>query len=129
MLILARVLVALVALATVVLALLPSPPAIAGLEADPIKHAFGIFLVTALAGLAFPRASIWLLFLVVAVASGALEVVQGIPPFTRDPDLADWIAGMIGALVGAALLAAFRLALFGIGMRSQRAEEPASDKL
>ncbi|QDP20434.1 hypothetical protein [Sphingomonas xanthus] len=105
--------------ATIVLALLPAPPAIAGLEADPTKHAVGMGLVTFLGGAAFPRRSLWAILLVVALASGTLEFLQGVHPFTRDPDPADWLAGMIGAAIGAGLLATIRSTMLA-GARSRR---------
>ena len=95
---------------TLVLALMPSPPPIIGAETDPTKHAIGMLAVTALAGLAFPQISLIAVLSTVAVGSGLLEYVQGMPPFTRDPDPKDWIAGMMGALVAAVLVYLWRLA-------------------
>ncbi|WP_147416751.1 hypothetical protein [Sphingomonas edaphi] len=62
-----------------------------------------------LAGFAFPQTSLLMILASVAVGSGVLEFVQGTPPFMRDPDPYDWIAGMIGAGAGFILLLIVRL--------------------
>ena len=108
MLLLFRTLLVLVTGATLALAMVPTPPAVTGLETDPAKHAAGIFVIMALAGLAFPRSRVVYLLLTVAIGSGALEYIQGQPPFTRNPDAADWAAGMVGAIAAAALIAMWR---------------------
>ncbi|RIX27024.1 hypothetical protein D3M59_10735 [Sphingomonas edaphi] len=94
---------------TLVLALMPSPPPLLGPDTDPTKHAIGMLAVMMLAGFAFPQTSLLMILASVAVGSGVLEFVQGTPPFMRDPDPYDWIAGMIGAGAGFILLLIVRL--------------------
>jgi hypothetical protein len=94
-----RVMLAVCVAITVGLGLMTSPPLLPGLESDPVKHAVGMAVLTFFAPFAFPRASLWLVLLVIAIASLGLEYLQGVPPFQRDPDPNDWLAGMAGVIV------------------------------
>lgn len=93
---------------TLGLGLMTAPPLLPGLESDPAKHAVGMAVLTFFAPFAFPRASPWLVLLVIAIASLGLENLQGVPPFQRDPDPNDWLAGMAGVLAAIVIVGSGR---------------------
>ena len=89
---------------------------------DKALHFSGMYGLSLGAAVAFPRAHLLGLALVLIGAGGMIEVVQGLPVSGRDPDFADWLADAIGVcaaylpLIGAAWrdgLADERFQLFG----------------
>lgn len=55
-----------------------------------------------LAVASYPQTRLSTIVLWLSAGSFLIEVLQGVPPFHRDPDIYDWFAGMLG--VFAALL-------------------------
>lgn len=88
---------------TLVMALLPAPPASLLVAGDKVLHMAAFAVLSLLAALAFPRRSFFQLFAGLAALGGLIEILQAIPGLRRDAELADWLADCLAIAV--ALLA------------------------
>ena len=77
---------------TLGMALLPAPPKALLIGGDKTLHVTAFVALTLLARLAFRHRRLIDLFVALAVIGGLIEVLQIIPVFQRDAELADWIA-------------------------------------
>lgn len=77
---------------TLVMALLPAPPAALLVAGDKVLHMAAFALLSLLAALAFPRRRALELFAGLAALGGLIEVLQMIPALRREADLGDWLA-------------------------------------
>jgi len=84
---------------TFVMATLPKPPHLPGDPDDKVQHILAFACLTALASIAYARASAWRLALPLAVFAALIEVTQMIPALNRDAELMDWIADMTAIAV------------------------------
>ena len=81
-----------------VMALIPSPPAIADIS-DKLQHAAAFATLAVLGRFAYPRWPIlWLLFSL-SLFGGLIEIAQGLPMIHRDSDPLDWVADTIACAV------------------------------
>ena len=85
-----------------VMANLAQPPVIEGAD-DKSLHMLAFAVLAALIAPAYPRASLWLLFLALAIFGGVIEFMQSLAGLGRQADFHDWIADIIAA--GGVLLA------------------------
>ncbi|MEO6199296.1 MAG: VanZ family protein [Sphingomicrobium sp.] len=86
------------------MAVLPHPPQLPGSPSDKIQHILAFVTLGLLGGLAFPRAAIIRLIVLLSLFGAVIEIVQAIPALNRDSDVIDWIADTIAcALVLVAL--------------------------
>ncbi len=94
----------LLALFSLVMALLPQPPSISGYQfSDKFNHMLAFSVLTTVARLAWPRASLWVPVLLLSLYGAAIEGLQMIPALHRDADLRDWVADGIAIACGALL--------------------------
>jgi len=77
---------------TLVMALIPAPPAMILAASDKVMHMAAFAVLSLLAALAFPRRRAIPLFAGLAALGGAIEILQMIPDLRRDAELADWLA-------------------------------------
>lgn len=77
---------------TFFMALNPQPPLTPLGGSDKSQHMFAFAVLTLLACVAYPRQRLLVLFLVLAVVGGLIEVLQMIPALHRDADVYDWLA-------------------------------------
>jgi hypothetical protein len=77
---------------TLVMALLPNPPALPRQATDKVQHIAAFAALTFLAALGFPRLRLRILFLDMAALGLAIEVLQMIPTLHRDAQASDWLA-------------------------------------
>ena len=87
---------------TLVMALLPNPPAMPGRPTDKVQHIAAFATLTFLAALGFPRLRLRVIFVWMAALGLVIEVLQMIPILHRDAQAADWLADC--AAVAATLL-------------------------
>ena len=85
---------------TLIMALLPNPPAMRA--TDKVQHMAAFAALTSLAALGFPGLRLWVIFVWMAALGLAIEVLQMIPILQRDAQAADWLADC--AAVAATLL-------------------------
>lgn len=106
-----------------VMALLPMPP---GLPTDSLgdkfAHMAAFATLTALAGLGFPKTSLWRTAERLSFVGALIEVTQSIPALQRDCDIRDWIADT-AAIVAVTLVLIMVRAL--LRRRSQHAGQRA----
>ena len=77
---------------TLVMALLPNPPAMPGRPTDKVQHLAAFATLTFLAALGFPRLRLRVVFVWIAALGLAIEVLQMIPTLHRDAQASDWLA-------------------------------------
>jgi hypothetical protein len=77
---------------TLVMALLPKPPALPIQATDKVQHMAAFAALTSLAALGFPRLRLRVLFAWMAALGLAIEVLQMIPMLHRDAQASDWLA-------------------------------------
>ncbi len=100
-----RVLLAIAIVVAVTMALLPKPPHLAIDQfGDKFEHMLAFATIALLAGLAFPRASLWRIGERLSFLGALIEVFQAIPALHRDCDFRDWIADTLA--IAAVLLVA-----------------------
>lgn len=75
---------------TLVMALLPNPPAMRA--TDKVQHMAAFAALTFLAALGFPSLRLRVIFVCMAALGLAIEVLQMIPALHRDAQAADWLA-------------------------------------
>lgn len=76
---------------TMVMALLPQPPAIMEVN-DKLQHMAAFAALTLLAAVSFPKPRYRRIFVAMAGLGGAIEVLQMIPSLQRDAQVSDWLA-------------------------------------
>ncbi|AOL93014.1 hypothetical protein [Porphyrobacter sp. LM 6] len=89
---------------TLVMALLPQPPALPGTLSDKVLHVIAFAVLTLLAALAYPERRLGEVFLAMAALGALIEVVQLIPHLGRDAEWADWLADCGAVLAVLALV-------------------------
>lgn len=67
---------------------------------DKLDHMAAFFTVTVLARLAYPRVPVAILFGIIAVFGGLIELSQMVPAIHRDAEWADWVADMAATAIG-----------------------------
>ena len=77
---------------TLVMALLPNPPAMAVQATDKVQHIAAFAALTFLAALGFPSLRLRVIFVCMAALGLAIEVLQMIPALHRDAQASDWLA-------------------------------------
>ena len=77
---------------TLVMALLPNPPALPMQAADKVQHIAAFAALTFLAALGFPDRRLGVIFVAMAALGFAIEVLQMIPTLHRDAQASDWLA-------------------------------------
>jgi hypothetical protein len=77
---------------TLVMALLPKPPALPMQATDKVQHIAAFATLTFLAALGFPSLRLLVIFVWMAALGLAIEVLQMIPTLHRDAQASDWLA-------------------------------------
>ena len=77
---------------TLVMALLPNPPALPRQATDKVQHVAAFAALTFLAALGFQGLRLRVIFVRMAALGLAIEVLQMIPILHRDAQAADWLA-------------------------------------
>ena len=80
-----------------VMALLPKPPPVPGVESDKVLHMLAFATLAALAGAAYPARSLWAMWLGFAAFGALIELLQMIPGLNRDAQFMDWVADIVAA--------------------------------
>ena len=75
---------------TLVMALLPNPPAMRA--TDKVQHMAAFAALTSSAALGFPSLRLRVIFVLMAALGLAIEVLQMIPTLHRDAQASDWLA-------------------------------------
>lgn len=83
---------------TLVMALLPAPPALPVEAGDKTLHMIAFAVLSLLASLSFPRRRVIELFVWMAALGALIEVLQMIPALHRDAELGDWVADCAASL-------------------------------
>ena len=87
---------------TLVMALLPNPPALPRQATDKVQHVAAFAALTFLVALGFQGLRLRVIFVAMAALGMAIEVLQMIPSLHRDAQASDWLADC--AATAAALL-------------------------
>ncbi len=77
---------------TLVMALLPKPPALPVQATDKVQHMAAFAALTSLAALGFSGLRLRVIFVWMAALGLAIEVLQMIPILHRDAQVSDWLA-------------------------------------
>jgi hypothetical protein len=93
---------------TLVMALLPNPPALPQQATDKVQHMAAFATLTFLAALGFPRLRLRVIFVWMAALGLAIEVLQMIPILHRDAQASDWLADCAATLATLLLCGALR---------------------
>ena len=80
---------------TMVMALLPQPPAVLEVN-DKLQHMAAFAALTLLAAVSFPKLRYRYIFVAMAALGAAIEVLQMIPSLDRDAQVSDWLADLRG---------------------------------
>jgi hypothetical protein len=92
---------------TLVMALLPQPPALPGEPPDKILHILAFLVLAGLALVAYPTVPRVRLAVALSALGALIEVLQMIPALNRDAQWLDWVAdtgAVLLVFVAAALL-------------------------
>ena len=87
---------------TLVMALLPNPPALPRQATDKVQHVAAFAALTFLVALGFQGLRLRVIFVAMAALGMAIEILQMIPSLHRDAQASDWLADC--AATAAALL-------------------------
>jgi hypothetical protein len=93
---------------TLVMALLPNPPAMPVQATDKVQHMAVFAALTFLAALGFPRFRLRAIFVWMAALGLAIEVLQMIPALHRNAEASDWLADCAATLATLLLCGALR---------------------
>jgi hypothetical protein len=93
---------------TLVMAWLPTPPAMPLGEEDKLWHVIAFVTLSVLASLAFPAARLWRIGERLSFLGALIEIVQSIPALHRDCDIKDWVADTIAVAAALAIVAGMR---------------------
>lgn len=80
-------------------AIMPHPPEMPGAPNDKVQHILAFLLLTTLAVLAYPRASLVRIVVALSLFGALIEIVQAVPALNRDSDVLDWVADTAAAAV------------------------------
>jgi hypothetical protein len=83
---------------TLVMALLPKPPALPMQATDKVQHMAAFAALTFLATLGFPILRLRVIFVWMAALGLAIEVLQMIPALHRNAQVSDWLADCAATL-------------------------------
>lgn len=114
----------LVCAVTVFAALTPSMPDLPGRFGDKVQHTMAFVILTILAAPAFPALRPSMLLLGMATIGGLIELLQLIPLFHRDAELADWLVDC-AAIACAAPLAILARAMLSPDNAPSSGKSPA----
>lgn len=98
---------------TLIMALLPNPPALPMQATDKVQHMAAFSALTFLAALGFPSLRLRVIFVSMAALGLAIEVLQMIPILHRDAQAADWLADCAATAATLLLCGALRWLLSG----------------
>ena len=98
---------------TLVMALLPKPPALPMQATDKVQHIAAFAALTFLAALGFPSLRLRVIFVWMAALGLAIEVLQMIPVLHRDAQASDWLADCAATAATLLLCGALRWLLSG----------------
>ena len=93
---------------TLVMALLPNPPALPTQASDKVQHIAAFAALTFLAALGFLSLRLRVVFVAMAALGLAIEVLQMIPTLHRDAQASDWLADCAATAVTLLLCGALR---------------------
>ena len=93
---------------TLVMALLPNPPALPRQATDQVQHMAAFAALTFLTALGFQGLRLWVIFLMMAALGMAIEILQMIPALQRDAQASDWLADCAAAAAALLLCGALR---------------------
>ena len=93
---------------TLVMALLPKPPALPMQATDKVQHMAAFAALTSLAALGFPSLRLRVIFVWMAALGLTIEVLQMIPMLHRNAQASDWLADCAATLATLLLLGALR---------------------
>jgi hypothetical protein len=93
---------------TLVMALLPNPPALPMQATDKVQHMAAFAALTFLAAIGFPSLRLRVIFVWMAALGMAIEVLQMIPILHRDAQASDWLADCAATLATLLLCGALR---------------------
>ena len=92
---------------TMVMALLPQPPAVLEVK-DKLQHMATFAALTLLAAVSFPKLHCRRIFMAMAGLGAAIEVMQMIPSLQRDAQVSDWLADCAAIIATLLICAAVR---------------------
>lgn len=92
------------------MALLPHPPRVMGNTNDKVQHIVAFATLSILASIAYPRAGLLKIGLLLSAYGAAIEVLQAIPVLHRDSSFWDWVADTVAIAVSLALVLGARAA-------------------
>jgi hypothetical protein len=98
---------------TLVMALLPNPPAMPVQATDKVQHMAAFAALTFLAALGFASLRLRVIFVWMAALGLAIEALQMIPILNRDAQAADWLADCAATLATLLLCGALRWLFHG----------------
>jgi hypothetical protein len=93
---------------TLVMALLPNPPALPVQATDKVQHMAAFAALTFLAALGFPSLRLRVIFVCMAALGLAIEVLQMIPALHREAQASDWLADCVATAATLLLCGALR---------------------
>ena len=93
---------------TLVMALLPNPPALPRQATDKVQHMAAFAALTFLAALGFQGLRLRVIFVAMAALGMAIEILQMIPTLHRDAQASDWLADCAAAAAALLLCGALR---------------------
>ena len=93
---------------TLVMALLPKPPALPMQATDKVQHIAAFATLTFLAALGFAGLRLRVIFVAMAALGLAIEVLQMIPTLHRDAQVSDWLADCVATAATLLLCGALR---------------------
>jgi len=93
---------------TLIMALLPNPPALPMQATNKVQHMAAFAALTFLAALGFPSLRLWVIFVAMAALGLAIEVLQMIPILHRDAQASDWLVDCAATLATLLLCGALR---------------------
>jgi hypothetical protein len=99
------------------MASLPSPPAFPGNPSDKALHAMAFAILAGLAVLAFPRAHFVIIFVLLGIFGGVIELVQGIPQIGREASGLDWTVDLVATGLTLLIIGAIRKVSVGHRVR------------
>ena len=93
---------------TLVMALLPNPPALPRQATDKVQHMAAFAALTFLVALGFQGLRLRVIFVAMAALGMAIEILQMIPALHRDAQASDWLADCAGTAAALLLCVALR---------------------
>ena len=91
-----------------IMALIPKPPPVPGVESDKVLHMIAFATLATLAGAAYPKVSLWKMWLGFVAFGAMIELLQMTPGLNRDAQFMDLVADAFAAGVVLGLYALWR---------------------